>query len=187
MSDFNNENIQKDTVPAEPVQTVPQAEPEAVPPVQPSYQPPQYTQSYQPPQYMPNTFTPPTGNVNGYQPPSYTQQYQQPYQPQQQQPAPQPYPQPVPYQQPYQAPKTYGQKSRIAAALLAFMAGYFGVHNFYLGNTGKGVAQLLIGTVGAVITCGIGLLATEIWAIVEGIQLLKGTKTVDGHGLPFID
>lgn len=183
MTDFNNENIQKDTAPAEPVQPAPAA-PEAVPPVQPSYQPPQYTQSYQPPQYMPNAPTPQTGQ-NGYQPPSYTQQYQQPYQPPQ--PAPQPYPQQVPYPQPYQTPKTYGQKSRIAAALLAFLFGAFGVHNFYIGSTGKGVAQLIIGIVGSAITCGIALVVTEIWGIVEGIQLLKGTKTVDGHGLPFLD
>lgn len=185
MTDFNNEPMQKDTVPTEPVQPAPAAQ-EAAAPAQPYYQPPQYTQSYQPPQYMPNTSVPPTGGTNGYQPPSYTQQYQQPYQPPQ--PAPQPYPQQVPYQQtPYQAPKTYEQKSRIAAALLAFLFGAFGVHNFYMGNTGKGVAQLIIGIVGGGITCGIALVATEIWGIVDGIQLMKGTKTVDGHGLPFLD
>jgi len=26
-----------------------------------------------------------------------------------------------------------------------------------------------------------------IWSIYEGIQLLKGTVTVDGHGVPFVD
>jgi TM2 domain-containing membrane protein YozV len=34
-------------------------------------------------------------------------------------------------------------KSRIAAALLAFFLGWFGVHKFYLGQTGWGVVYLL--------------------------------------------
>ena len=36
-----------------------------------------------------------------------------------------------------------GAKSKIAAGLLGIFLGTFGVHNFYLGNTGKAVAQLL--------------------------------------------
>ncbi|MBQ2667383.1 MAG: NINE protein [Clostridia bacterium] len=125
------------------------------------YQPPQYTQQY-----------------GQYQPPRYTQQYgQQPYQA----PVYNAPPPPV-----YQTPQGFGQKSRIAAALLAFMFGYLGVHNFYMGNTGKGVAQLLIGTLGSAL-CGVGTIAAMIWSIYEGIQLLKGTVTVDGHGIPFID
>lgn len=125
-----------------------------------SYQPPQYSQQYQ----------------QQYQPPNYTQQYQQPYQ------------QPVYNTVPpvYQNPQSYGQKSRIAAALLAFLFGTFGVHNFYMGNTGKGVAQLLIGTLGAA-ACGIGPIITLIWSIYEGVQLLKDAVPTDGHGIPFID
>jgi TM2 domain-containing membrane protein YozV len=34
-------------------------------------------------------------------------------------------------------------KSKTTAALLAFFLGGFGIHQFYLGNTGKGVAYLL--------------------------------------------
>ena len=34
-------------------------------------------------------------------------------------------------------------KSKIAAGLLAFFVGVFGVHRFYLGQTGKGIAYLL--------------------------------------------
>lgn len=41
-------------------------------------------------------------------------------------------------------------KSKIAAGLLGIFLGYFGVHNFYLGYTGKAVAQLLI----TLLTCG---------------------------------
>lgn len=36
-----------------------------------------------------------------------------------------------------------GSKNRIAAALLAFFLGGFGVHKFYLGKTGQGVLYLL--------------------------------------------
>ena len=131
------------------------------------YQPPQYTQQYQQQYTQPN---------NGYQPPNYTQQYQQPYQP----PV---YDNPPPV---YQNPQGFSQKSRIAAALLAFLFGTFGVHNFYMGKTGKGVAQLLIGTLGAA-ACGIGTIVTMIWSVYEGIQLLKDNVPTDGHGMPFID
>jgi len=36
-----------------------------------------------------------------------------------------------------------GQKSRIAAAILAFFLGGFGVHKFYLGRVGQGILYLL--------------------------------------------
>lgn len=37
-----------------------------------------------------------------------------------------------------------GTKSRIVAALLAFFLGAFGIHKFYLGQTGWGVVYLLL-------------------------------------------
>lgn len=43
---------------------------------------------------------------------------------------------------------TYGEKSKIAAALLAFFLGTFGVHKFYLGRTGAAVTMLVCGTIG---------------------------------------
>ena len=140
--------------------------PETAQPQQPQYQPPQYTQQYQQ-QYA---------QQNGYQPPNYYAQTNTPPR----------YTQPV-YQQPvYQPGAGYPQKSRIAAAMLAFLFGTFGVHNFYTGNTGKGVAQILLGTLGSA-ACGIGPIISMIWAISEGIQLLKDTVPTDGHGVPFID
>ena len=36
-----------------------------------------------------------------------------------------------------------GEKSRIAAALLAFFLGGFGVHKFYLGRVGQGILYLI--------------------------------------------
>lgn len=41
-------------------------------------------------------------------------------------------------------------KSKMAAGLFGIFLGAFGVHNFYLGFTGKAVAQLLI----TVLSCG---------------------------------
>lgn len=71
-------------------------------------------------------------------------------------------------------------KSKIIAALLGIFLGVFGVHNFYLGYTGKAVAQLLI----TVLTCGLGAIASEIWGIVEGIMILTGSINTDAEGNP---
>ncbi len=51
-----------------------------------------------------------------------------------------------------------------------------GIHNFYAGYNGKGIAQLLI----TVLTFGLGGLVTWIWAIVDVC-----TVTVDAGGVPF--
>lgn len=40
-------------------------------------------------------------------------------------------------------PAGYPQKSRIAAGLFGMLMGTFGVHNFYLGNTQRGLIQIL--------------------------------------------
>ncbi len=71
-------------------------------------------------------------------------------------------------------------KSKLAAGLLGILLGYLGVHNFYLGNTGKGVAQLLI----TVLTCGAGSIVSGIWGLVEGIQILTGSINTDANGVP---
>lgn len=69
-------------------------------------------------------------------------------------------------------------KSRLTYILLAWFLGVLGVHNFYAGRTGKGVAQLLITLlIGWTI---IPLIAVGIWVIVEMI-----TVTKDGLGRNF--
>jgi TM2 domain-containing membrane protein YozV len=40
-------------------------------------------------------------------------------------------------------PGMAGDKSRVAAALLAFFLGGFGIHKFYLGRVGQGILYLL--------------------------------------------
>lgn len=73
-----------------------------------------------------------------------------------------------------------GAKSKIAAGLLGIFLGIFGVHNFYLGNTGKAVAQLLI----TVLSCFTLSIASAIWGLIEGIMILSGSITTDAQGNP---
>lgn len=69
-------------------------------------------------------------------------------------------------------------KSKVAAGLLAIFLGVFGVHNFYLGYTGKAVAQLLI----TLLTCGLGSFVSGIWGFIEGIMILTGSINTDADG-----
>ncbi len=76
---------------------------------------------------------------------------------------------------------TEGQpKSKMAAGLLGIFLGCFGVHNFYLGYTGKAVAQLLI----TVLSCFILSPVSAIWGLIEGILVLSGSINVDAEGNP---
>ena len=57
------------------------------------------------------------------------------------------------------------QKSKLVAGLLGIFLGGLGVHNFYLGYTGKAIAQIVLS-----LCAGIG----GIWGLVEGIMILVG-------------
>lgn len=78
-----------------------------------------------------------------------------------------------------------GSKSKMIAGILGLYLGYLGVHNFYLGNTGKGIAQLALSTVGSLV--GVGPIIAWIWALIESVQILSGTTKVDGYGHEIID
>ena len=85
----------------------------------------------------------------------------------------------------YSAPAGYGGKSRVAAGVLALLLGAFGIHNFYLGYTGKALFQLL----GTLLTCGILAFPIAIWAFIEGILILvarpgEAPWGVDASGVP---
>lgn len=69
----------------------------------------------------------------------------------------------------------YEQKSKIAAGLLGIFLGGFGVHNFYLGYIGKGIAQIIL-----TFCFGIGF----IWGFIEGILILTGSISTDANGIP---
>ncbi|MBO5893442.1 MAG: NINE protein [Alistipes sp.] len=57
----------------------------------------------------------------------------------------------------------------LTTLLLCFFLGCFGIHNFYTGKTGIGVAQLL--------TCG----GCGIWALIDFIMIIVGSFR-DGEG-----
>lgn len=76
-----------------------------------------------------------------------------------------------------------GAKSKVAAGLLGIFLGAFGVHNFYLGYTGKGMAQLLI----TLLSCFMLSEVSAIWGLVEGIMLLCGSIDTDADGVPLSD
>lgn len=124
-----------------------------------AYAQPQYGQ----PQYGQPQYGQPAQPVAGYgQQPGYGQAYQQPNA----------YAQPQYTAAPYAAaPVWQSSKSKLAAGLLGIFLGGLGVHNFYLGNTGKAVAQLLLTLVGWILL-GLGPIAAAIWGFVEGIIIL---------------
>ena len=59
-----------------------------------------------------------------------------------------------------------GDRNKYIAALIAFLIGPLGIHRFYLGRTGSGIAMV-------VLTCTvIGLLVTVPWAFIDMIRYL---------------
>ncbi|MDO5668931.1 MAG: TM2 domain-containing protein [Corynebacterium sp.] len=119
---------------------------------------------------------------------------QQPQQAWSQQPS-QPQYAAAPMQQPMQPmqPQFAGpvqQKSTVVAALLCFFFGIFGIHNFYLGHTNRGVIMLVLALV-SVFTWWlfIGLVvlgALLIWELVDLIMILtkSGPFERDSRGVP---
>ncbi len=73
-------------------------------------------------------------------------------------------------------------KSRSVAGILGILFGALGLHNFYLGETGKGAMQLILSLVGSIIL--IGPLVAFIWGFTEGIMLLAGSINTDGYNRP---
>lgn len=64
-------------------------------------------------------------------------------------------------------------KSKLTAGLLGIFLGGLGIHNFYLGYTGKGIAQIFLN-----LCCCAG----AIWGTIEGILLLCGKINKDAKG-----
>ena len=106
-------------------------------------------------------------NNNGYNQQGYNQQYNNNGQNN--------------YNQQYNNTGYNGQpKSKIAAGILGILLGGLGVHNFYLGYTGKAIAQLLI----SLFSCGTLAVVSAIWGLVEGIIILTGSINTDANGNP---
>lgn len=69
-------------------------------------------------------------------------------------------------------------KSKLVAGLLGVLLGGWGIHNFYLGNTQKGIIQIVV----SLVTCGIG----GLWGFIEGIMILAGNINTDSDGNPLV-
>ena len=134
--------------------------------------------SYTPPQNSPYPQAP--GNFQQQSYPQAPGNFQQ-----------QPYPgQPVPNMNGgYPVPGAFAQqypdqKSKMAAGLLGIFLGGLGIHNFYLGYTGKAIAQLLI----TQLSLGFLAIISGIWGLIEGILILTaqpGTPwSLDARGVP---
>lgn len=96
--------------------------------------------------------------------------------------------QPMMTGQPMAAPMGQGQmmmmpqnppKQLLVGVLLALFLGVFGVHNFYLGKTGMGVAQLIL-----TITV-VGAIVSLPWALIQSIMILVGSIN-DADGNPLV-
>ncbi|WP_288273114.1 NINE protein [uncultured Bifidobacterium sp.] len=96
----------------------------------------------------------------------------------QQQPTCTPPMQPQAYATP--APTYYIARNKILAGVLALFFGMFGIHNFYLGYTGRAVAQLLLSLLGWVVF-GLGPLAALVWSWVEAVRILTSDYGTPEH------
>lgn len=103
-------------------------------------------------------------------------------------PAPHPfYPPPAPATVPPGYPYPYGQplssRSKAAAGLLALFIPGLGIHRFYLGYTGIGIAYVIMTVVLSWFTCGITAGIAFLCGMIEGIIILCGGMP-DVEGLP---
>ena len=132
---------------------------------------------------------PPPPQQSGYVPPPG--QYSPP--PGQYPPPPGPYPPPAgPYPSAYMDPaapfgrhpltgEPLSEKSKVVAGLLQLLGlfGLVGIGRIYLGYTGLGIAQLVVGLV----TCGLGAV---VWGIIDAVLILTD-KVRDPEGRPLRD
>ncbi|MGP9623320.1 TM2 domain-containing protein [Corynebacterium sp. AOP34-AQ2-28] len=98
------------------------------------------------------------------------------------------YPGGYPGQAGYASPPA-SRKSKVAAALFAFFLGGFGAHNFYIGNKGRAIAQLVILLVSWVIMIGgYGLIvaSSETYTTMTGSVYYDNDETLLGAGVLLI-
>src|SRR5690349_13540367 len=124
-----------------------------------------------------------SGSEQGYQPPPPPQQpgYPPPYPPPAGQYPPAYMDPAAPYGRHPLTGEPLSEKSKTVAGLLQLLGlfGLVGIGRIYLGYTGLGVAQLIIGLV----TCGIGAV---VWGIIDAILILTD-KVRDPEGRPLRD
>lgn len=72
--------------------------------------------------------------------------------------------------------ESLGGNSKLVVALICFFFGAFGVHNFMMGETNRGVVRL----VATLVLCGF---VGEILALIDLIKILTDSYTVDKNAL----
>jgi TM2 domain-containing membrane protein YozV len=125
----------------------------------------------------PQSYPQPDGGDPGYLPPQSNPGYPPPGYP-----PPGAYYDPMaPYGRHPMTGEPYSDKSKVVAGLLQLLGlfGFVGIGRIYLGQTGLGIAQLLVGFV----TCFIGAV---IWGIVDAILILTD-RVRDPQGRPLRD
>lgn len=74
--------------------------------------------------------------------------------------------------------------SFVATLLLCFFLGGLGIHRFYVGKTGTGIAMLVMCILGIIPFIGWLLwIALGVWVLVDFIMIIVGSFT-DSKGLP---
>ena len=63
------------------------------------------------------------------------------------------------------------RKNKIIASILALLLGVFGVHRFYLGKKGLGIANVSVGLVGIILGVGFLITATALLGLVDALIL----------------
>ena len=76
-------------------------------------------------------------------------------------------------------PAGWQPKQKMVAGILGILLGGLGIHSFYLGNSKKGIIQI----VASVVTCGL----LGIWGFIEGIMILIGNVNTDAYGVPLTE
>jgi TM2 domain-containing membrane protein YozV len=120
------------------------------------------------------------GGTEGTPPPNYPPPSNYPMPPQY--PAPGGYVDPsAPFGRHPITGEPFSDKSKVVGGLLQLLGlfGLVGIGRIYLGYTGLGIAQLVVG----LITCGIGAV---VWGIVDAILILTD-KVRDPQGRPLRD
>lgn len=169
-----------ESVPVEPVvepvtepqpETVAEAEPQEINETQNAYYAP--TEQFNPQETYQNPYQEQAYNqpMYGAPQPNYYDPNQQPpyYNPVTEKPAPS-----------KDYPEDYKPKKKYVAVILGATLGGLGIHNFYLGNSTKATVQLLIALIGSLFF-GLGIVITEIWALVETVQLLTDKIDADAN------
>jgi TM2 domain-containing membrane protein YozV len=114
----------------------------------------------------------------GYPPPPFPPPYQPQYPPP---PVGAYYDPSAPYGRHPLTGEPLSEKSKVIGGLLQLLGlfGLVGIGRIYLGYTGLGIAQLVVG----LFTCGIGAI---IWGIIDAVMIM-GDKVRDPQGRPLRD